>query len=73
MVTKISILLLHLTSQKTIGIFFNTGNVTFTTPVIYQDHIIPELVVVGDVNGDNQPDIIVGHARSFGALYTYCH
>ncbi len=48
----------------TLSVFLGTGNGTFQTPKIYDTGEEPSSVVIGDVNGDGKPDLVVANLLS---------
>jgi hypothetical protein len=44
---------------RNVAIFFNNGNGTFASPVNYTVPIHPRVVLVQDINGDGNPEILV--------------
>lgn len=46
----------------------NNGNATFAAPVNYGVGLTPNLVAVGDVNGDGKPDVAVASGIGVSVL-----
>jgi len=62
---------IQLTPDGAVGVLLNNGNGTFQTAVAYDSGgIIASSIVIGDLNGDGKPDLVVG--QCFNALGPTC-
>jgi hypothetical protein len=68
---KVDFIIANIGSDN-IGIFLNIGNGHFADQNTYSTNAKPFAVVISDINGDNQPDIIVGHRQSVSIINNDC-